>query len=121
MKYTEDFETFWVKYPARWSQSMSAHIKRRKQPAFISWQKLSLEVQQECISKVHLIKQAEGGASAVRDCATWLNQEGWDDIDLPEENIKTLPKKYTNSVFMEDNFKIDTNEQRNKLRKGLGL
>lgn len=79
MNYTVEFKTFWKKYPSRWSNSQHCYIKRKKSPAFKSWQKLSQEIRNKCLRIVKRIKKSEG--EAVRDCVTWLNQEGWDDIE----------------------------------------
>lgn len=82
--YTEEFNRFWKKYPARWNANFQggSYVKRRKRPAFEKWQKLSQAIRNECFAKVHLVKQYEGGS--VRDCVTWLNQWGWEDIELEE-------------------------------------
>ena len=116
--YTEEFETFWIKFPARWNPNLSCYVKRKKRPAFIKWQKLSDEVRKECLSKVHLIKKYEGSASSVRDCVTWLNQCGWEDIQL--EKPKPILTQYTPSIFqpiVEDTRSTSdkVNEQRDKL------
>lgn len=80
-KYTDEFETFWKLYPARWSKDCGGgcYIKRKKSPAFKVWQKLPQDIRDKCIRIAKKIKNAEGGY--VRDCVTWLNQEGWDDIE----------------------------------------
>ena len=121
MEYTDEFEEFWIKFPARWNAELHGYVKRKKKPAFLKWKKLKPEIRQECLTKVHLIKQYEGSASSVRDCVTWLNQAGWDDI--PNEKIKPfVTKKQAESMFQDiHDAKIDVNAERNRQRKGLGI
>ena len=111
MNYTEDFQKFWQAYPKRWSRSMHGYIKRKKAPAFKTWQKLSPEIKSKCLRIVKKIKYSEG--EAVRDCVTWLNQEGWDDIEEPQQ-VKHLPEEMTNNVFRVVNHHIDLNQRRNE-------
>lgn len=114
MNYTKDFETFWQKYPQRWNKDLGVYVKRKKQPAFLKWQRLSKEIRKECLAKVHLIKASEG--SAVRDCVTWLNQEGWSDIDLTPKNIQgMIPKDMIESLLVDDK-PLNINNERNKQR-----
>ena len=95
MEYTADFEKFWYKYPRRWNKDLGIWVKRKKYPAFLKWQKLHPEIQQECLSKVKLVKKYEG--SAVRDCVTWLNQRGWEDIE--EDYIPVLSKENADAIL----------------------
>lgn len=88
MDYTAEFETFWQLYPKRWNQDLGVYVKRKKWPAFEKWQKLSQAIRNDCLAKVYLIKATEG---TPRDCVTWLNQRGWDDIELPKPPLKALP------------------------------
>lgn len=81
-QYTPDFEMFWKLYPQRWHEKYGL-IKRKKEPAFESWQKLTNEVKAECLMIAKKIKKSEGGS--VRDCVTWINQKGWVDM-RPDEN-----------------------------------
>ena len=83
--YTAEFERFWKAYPARWNKELGLFVKRKKHPAFEKWQKLSKEIRDECLAKVHLVKRSEG--KGVRDAVTWLNQYGWDDIELPVAKV----------------------------------
>lgn len=88
--YTEEFEEgMWKPWPWRWNRDSGLFVKRRKRPAFEAWVKLSPEIRNECLTKVKYVKKAEGGA--VRDLVTWLNQSGWEDIELPEEKPQPLP------------------------------
>ena len=116
--YTEDFLKFWKKYPARWNSNLSVMVKRKKYPAFLSWQKLSPDRQIECLRKAKYIKQTEG---TPRDCVTWLNQRGWDDIELPEDKPKPLP---TNIVpimkGVPEGDKRPTSDKVNEARRKLG-
>ncbi len=95
--YTEEFKIFWKAYPWRWDRSNSQRIKRKKKPAFLAWQKLSKEIRAECMAKRKMVRASEG--SCARDCVTWLNQEGWEDIELAEEKWKPyLPKEMTEPI-----------------------
>lgn len=85
-EYTEEFKIFWKAYPWRWDRANSQRIKRKKKPAFLAWQKLSEEVRAECMAKRKMIRAAEG--SCARDCVTWLNQEGWEDIEVESKEDK---------------------------------
>lgn len=89
MTYTAEFETFWKAYPTRWNKDLGLSVKRKKYPAFVKWQTLNQEIRDDCLAKVKLIKRTEG--AAVRDCVTWLNQYGWDDIELPRAKPEPLP------------------------------
>ena len=110
MNYTNEFETFWKAYPARWNSNLSCMVKRKKYPAFLSWQKLSSERQQECLVKAKHIKRTEG---TPRDCVTWLNQRGWDDIEL--EKPKPLPAHLVPKLKTVPEHKVDFNNERNRL------
>lgn len=114
-EYTPEFETFWKKYPSRWNSNLSISVKRKKYPAFESWQKLSPKIRAECLFKAKHIKKSEG---VPRDCVTWLNQRGWDDIELEKPEplpvnvvpiMKVVPKGDNRSVSDK------VNEQRKKL------
>jgi len=88
MDYTDEFETFWKAYPSRWNRDIHSYVKRKKYPAFEKWQKLPQDIRDDCLAKSKLIKEAEG---TPRDCVTWLNQRGWDDIELPKAKLKPFP------------------------------
>lgn len=112
-RYTSEFEEFWLKYPTRWNRDLGISVKRKKKPAFIKWQQLSQEIRRECLRKVTRIKSAEGGS--VRDCVTWLNQEGWDDIDLPSKKVETiLPKELTDKALKDVPGLVNVNNARNR-------
>lgn len=89
-EYSADFEMFWKIYPDRWDRNMNQRIKRKKAPAFEKWKKLSKEIRAECLLKAKDIKYAEG--SSARDCVTWINQRGWEDM-RKEEGKKPLPSE----------------------------
>ena len=117
--YTKEFETFWRYYPKRWDRSRSKLIKRKKYPAWISWQKLDAATHHEILTKCKYIKDFEG--SYPRDAVTWLNQRGWDDIEFKADWIPMLPKELTQDIGKIDARTIDINTERNRQRKGLGL
>ncbi len=115
--YTPDFELFWQSYPKRWIRDLGIWVKRKKFPAFESWQKLTEEIRADCVAKRKLIKKHEG---TPRDCVTWLNQRGWDDIDLPNEGER-LPKDMTDSLKIVKFDEVSTSDKVNRERKKLGL
>ena len=90
MDYTPEFETFWKAYPKRLNRDLGVFVKRKKWPAFEKWQKLSQTIRSDCLAKSRLIRLTEG---TPRDCVTWLNQRGWDDIELPTPKRKVIDSK----------------------------
>lgn len=120
MEYSQEFEVFWKYYPKRWDRDRRKLIKRKKFPAWESWQKLDEDTQHEILTKAKYIKEFEG--SSARDAVTWLNQRGWDDIEFAEKWKPVLPEELTKDVFKEAKAKVvDINDERNRQRKGLGL
>ncbi len=119
MTYSREFEIFWKYYPKRWDRSRNKLIKRKKFPAWESWNKLDEDTQHEILTKAKYIKEFEG--SAARDAVTWLNQRGWDDIEFNEAWTPTLPEELTEGVGKIVNKTIDINDERNKQRRALGL
>lgn len=118
--YTKDFEQFWLKYPKRWNKDLGLWVKRKKFPAFLKWQKLSREIRQECLEKVHLVKASEG---TPRDCVTWLNQRGWEDIEIDDKTRKGLPLDMIEGLLKEVptqdlNVSNERNRQMRKLVNG---
>ena len=84
--YTPDFEMFWLLYPRRWHEKYG-WIKRKKEPAYKSWCKLTNDIKAECLTNAKKIKQSEGGS--VRDCVTWLNQKGWRELRPEDKKMPT--------------------------------
>ncbi len=120
MEYSREFEVFWKCYPKRWDRSGHKLIKRKKFPAWQSWEKLDKDIQHEILTKAKYIKDFEGGA--VRDAVTWLNQRGWDDIEFLEKWVPVLPKELTENVLKDGRtIPIDVNDERNRQRKALGI
>lgn len=118
--YTEDFETFWVKYPSRWNKDLGIAVKRKKRPAFEKWLKLTDHIRAEILSKIHLIKHSEGGS--VRDAVTWLNQYGWEDIDLPVKYVPALPKELTKGALKQvESTKVNVSNKRNRQKDKMGV
>jgi hypothetical protein len=118
--YTDEFEVFWRYYPKRWDRNRQKLIKRKKFPAFESWQKLESDTHHEILTKVKFIKDFEGGSA--RDPVTWLNQRGWDDIEFKVGYIPVLPKELLESALKRTVFEpVDSNQSRTdnlkKLRK----
>ncbi len=93
--YTATFEIFWKGFPSRWNDNLHGYVKRKKWPAFQKWEKLTSEIQQKCLRIVKKIKAAEG---TPRDCVTWLNERGYDDIDEPDLDAQKLPQSMTDSL-----------------------
>lgn len=119
MTYSDEFEVFWKYYPKRWDRTRSKLIKRKKFPAWESWQKLDEETQHEILTKAKYIKDFEGGAA--RDAVTWLNQRGWDDIEFSESWKPVLPAAFTDSVFKDLPKTVDIGIERNRQKNALGV
>jgi len=115
--YTPLFLIFWRSYPSRWNSNLSKYVKRKKWPAFEAWEKKSSKIQAKCLRIVKQIKSTEG---TPRDCVTWLNERGYDDIDEPDLDAQKLPRKFTDSLKTVQGG-VNVNSERNKQRKGLGL
>ena len=111
MDYTQEFETFWKLFPKRWHTGLGVYIKRKKWPAFESWQKLSQAIRNDCLAKARLIKATEG---TPRDCVSWLNQKGWDDIELPKPKPKALPAAITPKLRTVESHIVNMNNKRNE-------
>lgn len=119
MDYAKEFEVFWKLYPKRWSVSRHAYVKRKKYPAWLSWQKLDDDTQHEILLKIKLIKQSEGNYP--RDAVTWLNQKGWDDIEFDQGYKPILPKELTENIGKIEHKVVDINDERNKQKDNLGV
>lgn len=102
---------------------MSIRIKRKKAPAFEKWKKLSPEIRAECLLLAKDIKWAEG--SSARDCVTWINQKGWEDMRKKEEEKRPLPQEVqeiVNKLLKKPDYKtVNFHDERNRQRKALGL
>ena len=109
--YTEEFEIFWKLFPKRWNRDLGIFVKRKKWPAFEKWQKLSQAIRNECLGKARLIKASEG---TPRDCVTWLNQRGWDDIELPVPPPKALPAEIMPKLKVVESHIVNINNERNR-------
>ena len=109
-KYTIEFEMFWKAYPKRWNRDLGVYVKRKKWPAFEKWQKLSQAIRNDCLAKARYIKATEG---TPRDCVTWLNQRGWDDIELAPLP-KALPAEITPKLKKVESCIVNVNNERNK-------
>ena len=109
-EYTSTFLIFWKSFPSRWNLNLHTYVKRKKFPAFKAWQKLKPEIQAKCLRIVKKIKAAEG---TPRDCVTWLNQEGWDDIEEPDLDAHKLPQKLTSCLKRVDG-PVNPNNERNR-------
>jgi len=117
MDYTDEFEIFWKIYPKRWNRDLGVYVKRKKWPAFEKWQKLSQVIRNDCLTKVRLIKQTEG---TPRDCVTWLNQRGWDDIELPDKpQPKALPAEIVPKLKVVESHIVNVNNERNQQQQAL--
>lgn len=118
MNYTEEFEKFWRLYPKRWNRDLGVYVKRKKWPASETWQKLSQTIRDECMAKARYIKATEG---TPRDCVTWLNQRGWDDIELPAPPPKALPAEITPKLKVVDSHIVNVNNERNEQIEKLAI
>lgn len=116
--YSKEFEYFWRVYPKRWSKSRHEWIKRRKFPAWQSWEKLSEDIQLHLLALGKKIKQSEGDYP--RDAVVWLNQRGWDDMDLPSSWVPALPAELTKDALKSAEIKtVDFNDERNRQMRAL--
>ena len=116
-RYSNEFQYVWGKWPGRWNAKLGRKVKRKKQPAWKAWQKLSPDTQQLIVS---CIIQARANEDFPRDLVTWINQEGWEDLDLPDSYEAILPKELTQNIGHPEAFKkeVDTNLSRTiNLRK----
>ena len=109
--YTEEFLQFWLLFPKRWNRDLGGYVKRKKWPAFQKWQKLSQTIRNDCLAKARLIKATEG---TPRDCVTWLNQRGWDDIELEKPPQKALPAEITPNLKIVESRIVNVNNERNR-------
>lgn len=116
MDYTTEFQTFWIKYPKRWNRDIGCYVKRKKWPAFQKWQKLSQSIRDDCLAKVHLIRLSEG---TPRDCVTFLNQRGWDDIELEKSKPLPLPAELVPKMKIVESPEVNINNERNRQVKAL--
>lgn len=117
-RYTPEFEEFWQGYPKRYQKGLSVWVKRKKQPAFESWVKLDDTIHVEILSKLRFIKSSEGDSP--RDAVTWLNQCGWEDIELPKPKFKPiLPKQLTGEVLKDVPGLVNVNNERNRQTRAL--
>ena len=118
MDYTTEFETFWKAYPKRWNRDLGCYVKRKKWPAFQKWQKLSKAIRNDCLAKVHLIRRAEG---TPRDCVTWINQRGWEDIEIEEKKSKPFPPELLPKMKTVENPAVNISNERNRQKNKLGV
>lgn len=117
LEYTEEFERFWKNFPARWNSARGAKLKRKKYPAMVSWSKLGRDAIEDILKKLPLIWKAEGDYP--RDPVTWLNQHGWDDIQLPKPPL--LSKEMAASITKAVPGEIDSNLARTRQRLKLEI
>jgi len=108
--YTPIFLIFWRSYPSRWNMNLHKYVKRKKWPAFLAWEKLTPEIQAKCMRIAKKIKAAEG---TPRDCVTWLNERGYDDIDEPDLDAQTLPQEFTGGLKRVPGG-VNVNNERNR-------
>jgi hypothetical protein len=77
-----------------------------------AWVKLSQTDISDILNRLHLIAKAEGDYP--RDAVTWLNQRGWEDIELPDSNEKHLPKEMTSAIKTVPLAGVNVNNERNR-------
>jgi len=118
MAYSKEFEVFWRLYPKRWDRSRNKLIKRKKFPAWESWQKLDEDTQHEILTKTKYIKDFEG--SSARDAVTWLNQRGWDDIEFPDSWSPVLPDELTHICKASEKNVVNMGLRRTALIRQIG-
>lgn len=76
-KYTDSFESFWKKFKGRWNAEKDKYIKVGKYPAFLEWEKLTLEDQRQAWS---VADKVEG--KYVPDACRWLKNRMFDDFEV---------------------------------------
>lgn len=79
-KYTEDFETFWEKYPTRWVPESDKHVKIGKDLAWQQWRKIGEDAHRYILG---IISQMKSG-KAVPDPWRWLRDKKWKDYEPPK-------------------------------------
>ena len=118
MAYSKEFEVFWRLYPKRWDRGRNKLIKRKKFPAWESWQKLDEDTQHEILTKAKYIKDFEG--SSARDAVTWLNQRGWDDVEFPDSWVPVLPNELTDICKASEKNVVNMGLRRTALIRQIG-
>ena len=110
-KYSPEFEYLWKKWPKRWNRNKSVWVKRKKFPAWKAWQKLDEETQRFILSVLNKARENEGAYP--RDLVTWLNQQGWEDLEFQSDYVPVLPKELTDKIGHSEALKeVDPNLQR---------
>lgn len=90
-KYTEDFETFWKKYPTRWIPESDKHVKVGKHLAWEQWEKISEETHRHILG---IISQMKAGR-AVPDPWRWLRDKKFLDFvtEQPRPDKKAIAEQ----------------------------
>lgn len=89
MTYTDEFKTFWKKYPSRWNRSSHRYYKVGKWEAFLVWKRLSQKDRTDILIKVKYMQDGE----FVLDAHRWLKKRRFDDMELPESKPKPIVKE----------------------------
>lgn len=86
-RYTDDFLTFWVKYPSRWNRDSDRFYKVGKWEAMQEWKKMSPEEKQQALVAVRYLRRGQ----YVLDAHRWLKKRRFEDIEPP--NPKEIARK----------------------------
>lgn len=109
-EYSEKFKYVWSKWPKRWDRAKGRYVKKKKPQAADKFEKMPDEDQDFIMSIICLAAGNEG--SCPRDLVTWINQQGWEDLDLDEDYEPVLPIEFTKKIKSVPGDTQDFNQQR---------
>jgi len=113
--YSKEFRYLWKMWRPRIKNGI--RVKRKKPQAWVKWQLLDAKTQTFILSTIK--QQVINEGDCPRDLVTWINQEGWEDLEVSPTYVPALPDELTKDVGHPEALKkVDTNMQRTiNLRK----
>jgi len=117
--YTDEFLRFWKLYPKQYHPGTNTWIRPAKAEAFEQWEHLDDEDKSHAMYSVMFYRRLKG--QYIWHARRWLRNRGFDDWDMPEEKGEHLPESMTNVVKIVPEHHVNTNNERNRQRKELGL
>lgn len=108
--YTDEFLAFWRLYPRQLRNRIWIRPEKRK--AFEVWQEMSNEDKRWAMYSVTKYKKVCSDGQYVCHAPTWLNQQRYEDWDLPNEGAH-LPAELTD-ICQPNNTELDTNTERTR-------
>lgn len=78
--YSEDFQSFWLKWPGRWRDGNTPK-KVGKAEAYDIWKLMDTEDRQDAINAVVSGKVKKAGTQFLPDCCRWLRRRLWEDYE----------------------------------------